>query len=114
MSVMGVQTTPAEGTDQTEEFQTLLAVEVMVKSLESQEHANRRILRTVDAVNNVFMHDPTLGGVLDSYRAGLKINTVNVSDVFIHRRYQGREDIFWWQGARIDYNCRTTTSYLHT
>lgn len=84
-----------------------LAVEVMVKSLESEENVNKRIQRTSDAVNQVILNDPTLRGLVSS----TEFVSVDVSDVFVRREEKSRGPRWFWQGARLEYTIDKPAAY---
>jgi len=84
-----------------------LAVEVMVKSLESEEVVNKRIQRTSDCVNQVILNDPTLRGLVSS----TEFVSVDVSDVFIRREEKSRGPRWFWQGARLEYTIDKPAAY---
>jgi hypothetical protein len=105
-SVWTVRAVPAPGSaslDQVSVYRDLAFVEVMVKSADSEEEVNRRLLRTVEAANIVVMQDPTLGGTVHGIDDDV---TVNVSDVFTRTERTAYGPEWYWQGARLEYTVR--------
>ena len=65
-----------------------------------QEVCNKRVWRTLEAVNRVLMTDPTLGGKVN----GLDSPTAVVSEAFVRPEDElGNQTIWYWQAARVDY-----------
>lgn len=89
--------------DHTSIFNDLLYVEVMVKAIEDEETVNKRLARTVEAVNNVMTLNPTLGDVVTGI--GDERN-VALSDLFTRRERTNYGPVWFWQGARLEYVVR--------
>jgi hypothetical protein len=93
--------------DHADVFNDLVFVEVMVKA-ETEALANDRCQRTADAVVKVLRRNRTLDGLV------VEIPTrprVVISDLFPRRSDAGAGDLWWWQGARIDYTVMKPAVY---
>lgn len=102
VSVTGNRATPSaenNSFDQLDSYRDTLAIEVMVKSIESESEINRRVRRTAEAINITIMQDPTLGGVVN----GVEAPTVMISDVFTRKERTAYGPHWFWQGARVEY-----------
>jgi hypothetical protein len=91
------------GSDHTDINNVTLYVEIMCKALDDEGTVNKRIQRTVEAVNAVMAGDPTLGGLVSGFSAN---TTANVSDVFTRKERTTYGDRWFWQGARLEYVVR--------
>lgn len=89
--------------DHTSIYNDLLYVEVMVKAIEDEETANKRLTRTVEAVNNVISRNPSLGNVVTGMSDD---RTVSLSDLFTRRERTNYGPVWYWQGARLEYVVR--------
>lgn len=98
------------GIDQGDEYIITAYVEIMIKSLVSQEETNARALRMAEAVHTVIMRDTTLGGIV----TGADLVSADITDVFIRREAKARGTEWFWQGSRLDYNIRKAGNYLGT
>ena len=104
-SVMAYRANPSPGSgawDQANSYLDSLYVEVIVKSSEheGEEVCDRRIWRTVEAVNRVLMRNQTLGGIV----TGLENPTAVVSEVFTRGESdENPENVWFWQAGRVDY-----------
>ena len=102
-SVRATPTAESDSLDQLSSYRDLMYVEVMVKSIVSEEEVNRRILRTIESVNICIMRNPTLNGSV----SGLITDpTLDVSDVFTRKERTGYGAEWFWQGARLEYAVR--------
>jgi hypothetical protein len=88
--------------DHTTIYNDLLYIEAMVKS-DDEDTVNKRLARTVEAINNVISRNPTLGNVVTGISDE---RTVNMSDVFARRERTNYGPVWYWQGARLEYVVR--------
>lgn len=105
LSIWGVRATPhveSASSDHTNITNVLLFIEVMCKAIEEGD-VNKRLVRTVEAVNSVMQEDPTLGGGVTGFTSD---PTLNLSDVFVRREQTSYGDLWYWQGARLEYVVR--------
>jgi small nuclear ribonucleoprotein (snRNP)-like protein len=105
-AVWAVRATPhpeSARSDHTDIYNVLLFVEVMCKSIDSEDIVNKRIVRTAEAVGAVMSDDETLGGVVTGFS-----NTVSpsLSDVFTRKEKTTFGAVWFWQGARLEYVVR--------
>jgi hypothetical protein len=96
-----------ESYDQGDEFSYGVYIEIMVKSLVSQEDVNKRIQRTTDAVHSLLLGERTIGGNFTEF----ELRSGDVSDVFVRREEKSREARWFWQGSRLDYSVKIPASY---
>jgi hypothetical protein len=105
-SIWGVRAVPTPESavlDQVSVYSDLLFIEVMCHSPIDEGEANKRLLRTVEAVNICIMRNQTLRGLVH----GLGTDpTLNVSDVFTRRERTSYGPQWYWQGARLEYAVR--------
>ncbi len=94
---------PPDDHDQALMFTDGVYVDIVTKTTESEGEyiCNARILRTADAVNNVLMRDPTLGGAVN----GLSTPACFISPLFRRpaNAEEGTGDELLFQVARIEY-----------
>lgn len=90
------------------DYDVNLYVEIMAKSLYSEEEVNSRIQRTTDAVNIVVMRDHRVGGLTTE----IKFVSVGISDVFKRKELQVQGADWYWQGSRIDYTLKVPGNYV--
>jgi len=119
ISVMAFNADPigqGAGTDQSEEFNRQVYIEVMCKSSPApsdvvgfEQEVNRRIQRTTDAVLKVFLGNRTLNRT--AFPLGVT-PTVSISEVFAGRLEKGVGERFLWQGGRIVMRSRKMTAWL--
>ena len=104
-SVMANQATPAPADfiDQADAYRCNLFVEVMAKTIDSEEVVNRRVQRMAEAVNITMMVDQSLGGVVTSFDSP---PVVVVGDVFVRKEKTSYGAEWLWQGARLEYAVR--------
>lgn len=103
VSVMADRAGPSESDsmfDHGSEYDLRLYIELMVRSLTSEEEVNARVQRMADAVNICMMSNRTLRGVVTEIDTS---PTIAFTEVFIRkeRPEYGRE--WFWQGARLEY-----------
>lgn len=107
VSVWGVRSTPhaeSDASDHTNIFSNLIFVEVMCKALDGEEGlVNKRVVRTSEAIHAVMRDDPTLGAVMTGFEGDVSLN---LSDVFTRREQTSYGDLWYWQGARLEYVVR--------
>lgn len=107
-AVRATPTADSASNDQLGIFRDLIYVEVMVKSADNEEEVNRRMQRTVEAVNICVMNNQSLNGVVH----GLDTDpTVNISDVFTRKERTSYGPEWFWQGARLEYAVRKEAVY---
>ena len=94
--------------DQISVHTDMIYVEVMVKSIASEEEVNRRIQRTVEAVNIAVMQDRTLGGAVQPIESD---PVAELSDVFTRKERTAYGAVWFWQGARLEYAVRKEAVY---
>lgn len=106
LSVWAVRATPTPDSailDQQSAHRVLLYVEVMVKSEKSEEEVNRRILRTVEAVNLCVMANQTFNATVNGMDSD---PAVTISEVFTRKERSSYGPEWFWQGARLEYAVR--------
>jgi hypothetical protein len=91
---------PFEAADQMDDYMLRLAVEIMVKSIDSEEEVNARVQRMADAVNVCVMSNVTMRGVFNEIT---DTPTVLLTEVFPRKENTSYGATFMWQGARIEY-----------
>lgn|SRR5574342_622580 len=94
---------PPGSTDDTGEFYNdLLAIEVMVKSINSEEEVNSRIQKTLDAIHLTFM-DSHENRTLNNTILPLNAPRQTIGDVFIRREKTSVGEKWFWQGGVLEY-----------
>jgi hypothetical protein len=96
------------GIDQGYDLLDRLRIEIMVKGLgeNGEELVNRRIQRTMDAVNAVVQSNPTLGGTVQ----GLEEQSRGfIGNVFPRKAETSYGTVWYWQGAQLNYAVRKTS-----
>lgn len=88
--------------DNAEIYQNVLAVEVMVKSINSEQEVNSRIQKTLDAIHLVFM-DSLDNRTLNNTVSPLGAPKLTIGDVFVRREKTVRGDRWYWQGGALEY-----------
>lgn len=83
-------------------YSVILAVEVIVKSIESEEEVNARIQNTLEACHLVFF-DSLANRTLNNSIPELEAPRQTIGDVFPRRFDDGRGEIWYWQGGRLEY-----------
>jgi hypothetical protein len=111
VSVLAWQATPAQGSEQADQYDVYAAqlfVEVMVRANE-EDTCNARCSRTMEAVHAVMMRHRTLDGLV-RYLA----STPNalISDMFPRKAEKGAGDLWWMQGARLEYTIEKIAPYV--
>lgn len=107
-AVRGAPSPESESLDQLSVYSDTIFVEILVKSQESEEEVNRRIQRTVEAVNIAIAQDRSLGGLV----TGLDGDpVVDLSDVFTRKERTSYGPHWFWQGARLEYAVRKEAVY---
>lgn len=99
---------PGTDEDRGELYRDVMAIEIMVKSEESEEEVNSRIQKTLDAAHLVIWENRTLNNTVPeiSYPP-----TVNVGDVQIRREKDGTGLEWFWQGGSLEYVVDKYVSY---
>lgn len=85
--------------DHGEEYAVTLAVELMVKSVNSEAEVNSRINKFSDAAHRVLLENRTLNNLVPDI--GAPAGTTG--DVFIRRKEKGSGDRWYWQGGALTY-----------
>lgn len=110
VSVMAYRANPSSGDssfDHGASYANALFVEAFVKAGPDAgaperrvEVCNKRIWRTLEAINRVLMSDSTLGGVIN----GLDSPTAVISEAFAREEDDlGSQTLWFWQAGRVDY-----------
>jgi|SRR3990172_5182604 len=89
-----------DNNDQGEMYSDRLAIEIAVKSEESEEEVNSRIQKTLDAAHLVLWENRTLGNIVPEIPTP---PDVTIGDVQIRRYLDGKGDNWYWQGGSLDY-----------
>jgi hypothetical protein len=97
-----IATPPTSSDDDGELYNNVLDIEVMVKSINSEEEVNSRIQKTLDAVNLVFM-DSLENRTLNNTIPMLNAPRMTVGDVFVRREKTAIGDRWYWQGGSLSY-----------
>ena len=95
-------TPPVSLDDDGELYANTLAIEVMVKSINSEEEVNSRIQKTLDAVHLTFMNsleNRTLNNTVPRLNAPRQ----TIGDVFVRREKTNIGDRWYWQGGALEY-----------
>lgn len=93
---------PNSRDDLGELYNDLLAIEVMVKSIDSEEEVNSRIQKTLDAIHLTFI-DSRENRTLNNTISSLNAPRQTIGDVFIRRENTGVGDKWFWQGGTLEY-----------
>ena len=93
---------PSSLDDDGELYTNVLAIEVMVKSINSEEEVNSRIQKTLDAVHLTFM-DSLENRTLNNTIPKLNAPRQTVGDVFVRREKTNIGDRWYWQGGSLEY-----------
>lgn len=93
---------PSSQDDDGELYTDVLAIEVMVKSINSEEEVNSRIQKTLDAINLTFM-DSLENRTLYNTIPKLNAPRQTIGDVFLRREQTSIGDTWWWQGGSLEY-----------
>lgn len=97
-----IATPPNSLDDDGELYTDILAIEVMVKSINSEEEVNSRIQKTLDAINLTFM-DSLENRTLYNTIPKLNAPRQTIGDVFLRREQTSIGDKWWWQGGSLEY-----------
>lgn len=106
LATWAVRTTPTPDSallDQMSVSRSLLYVEIMCRSDKDEGEANRRLLRTLEAVNLVVVSNPTLNGVVNEADSE---PSVTISEMFTKKERSAYGPHWFWQGARLEYAVR--------
>lgn len=93
---------PNSSDDRGELYNNVLAIEVMVKSINSEEEVNSRIQKTLDAIHLTYM-DSLENRTLNNTIPELNAPRQTVGDVFIRRERTDIGDKWFWQGGSLEY-----------
>lgn len=94
---------PLSRDDDGELYNDTLLIEVMVKSIVSEEEVNSRIQKTLDAVHLTFM-DSLENRTLNNTISKLNAPRQTIGDVFIRRERTNIGDKWFWQGGTLTYS----------
>lgn len=89
--------------DHEEAYQLRLYIEIMAKSVTSEEEVNARVQRMADAVNVCMVSNDKLRGTVNGFE---EAPTISVTEVFVRKERAEYGDKFMWQGARLEYVVR--------
>jgi len=95
-------TPPISTDDDGELYNNLLAIEVMVKSINSEQEVNSRIMKTLDAIHLTFM-DSLENRTLYNTVPRLNAPRQAVGDVFVRRERTSVGERWYWQGGVLEY-----------
>jgi len=93
---------PGSTDDDGELYQDVLAIEVMVKSINSEQEVNSRIQKTLDAIHLTFMNSHT-NRTLNNTVPSLNAPRQSIGDVFIRREKTSQGPTWYWQGGSLEY-----------
>ncbi len=93
---------PGSRDDEGELYNDVLLIEVMVKSIVSEEEVNSRIQKTLDAIHLTFM-DSLENRTLNNTIPRLNAPRQTIGDVFIRREKTNLGDRWYWQGGTLTY-----------
>jgi len=93
---------PGSSDDDGELYSNILAIEVMVKSINSEQEVNSRIQKTLDAIHLTFM-DNLENRTLNNTIPKLNAPRQTVGDVFVRREKTNIGDKWFWQGGVLEY-----------
>lgn len=94
---------PNSRDDEGELYNDVLLIEVMVKSITSEEEINSRIQKTLDAIHLTFM-DSLENRTLNNTIPRLNAPKQTIGDVFIRREKTNIGDKWYWQGGTLTYS----------
>jgi hypothetical protein len=97
-----ISTPPGSTDDDGELYNNVLAIEVMVKSINSEEEVNSRIQKTLDAINLTFM-DSLESRTLNNTIPMINAPRMSIGDVFIRKERTNVGDRWFWQGGVLEY-----------
>jgi hypothetical protein len=100
---------PSSSDDTGELYNATLGIEIMVKSLDSEQEVNSRIQKTLDAVHLTFM-DSLENRTLNNTILSLNAPVSSVGDVFARREKTSHGDRWYWQGGALQY---TVNKYVN-
>lgn len=101
---------PNSSDDTGELYNLTLGIEVMVKSIISEEEVNSRIQKTVDAIHLTFMNSLE-NRTLNNTILPLNAPVTSVGDVFVRRERTNVGDRWYWQGGALQYNVNKYVSF---
>lgn len=101
-SICYIGNPPTSSDDEGELYNHLLAIEVMVKSIDSEEEVNSRIQKTLDAIHLTFM-DSLENRTLNNTVPKLNAPRQTIGDVFIRLEKTATGDRWFWQGGSLEY-----------
>lgn len=99
--VMCYAAVPIDDIDQTQNWLVDIDIEVMVKSEIGEADANRKIHRTVEAINQVMFRNDSINGYSIGYTGD---PDVIITNIFYQNEEVSHGKEWWWMGARIGYN----------
>ena len=92
---------PTDDIDQMQNFLIDIDIEIMIKSELNEEDANRKIHRTLEAVNQVMFRNESINGFSIGYTSD---PDVIITNIFYQNEEVSHGKEWWWMGARIGYN----------
>lgn len=93
---------PGSSDDDGEFYNNTLAIEVMVKSVNSEEEVNSRIQKTLDAIHLTFM-DSNENRTLNNTIPRMNAPRQTIGDVFIRKERTNYGERWYWQGGVLEY-----------
>jgi len=103
VSTIAYQADPKRSSDDWgENYTVLLNIEIMCKSLKSEEEVNSRIQNLLEAAHLVMM-DSMNNQTLENTIPKLLMPRQTIGDVFVRRHEKSRGDIWFWQGGALTY-----------
>lgn len=102
---------PGTNDDEGELYSNILAVEVMVKSIISEEEVNSRIQKTLDAVHLTFM-DNLQNRNLNNSILSLNAPRQTVGEVFIRNEKTSHGTKWFWQGGSLEYTVNKYVNFV--
>ena len=99
---------PGDDNDQGEMYEDILAIEIMVKSEESEQEVNSRIQKTLDAAHLVIWDNRTLNNTVPEISSP---PDVTVGDTQIRRYKDGSGEEWYWQGGMLQYAVNKYVSF---
>lgn len=97
-----------DNNDQGEFYSDRLAIEIAVKSEESEEEVNSRIQKTLDAAHLVLWENRTLNNTVPEIPTP---PDVTIGDVQIRRFRDGQGADWFWQAGSLDYIVNKYVTY---
>lgn len=101
---------PNSSDDLGELYNNLLTIEVMVKSVNSEQEVNSRIQKTLDAVHLTFMNSRE-NRTLNNTIVGLNAPRMTIGDVFTRKEKTSYGEKWFWQGGTLEYTLQKFVNF---